>query len=37
MIRVLIAEDQGMVRGALKVLLDLEPDISVVGEAVNGA
>jgi two-component system response regulator DesR len=35
MIRVLIAEDQGMVRGALKVLLDLEPDIEVVGEAAS--
>jgi two-component system, NarL family, response regulator DesR len=37
MIRVVIAEDQNMVRGALKVLLDLEPDISVVGEATSGA
>ena len=36
MIRVLIAEDQGMVRGALKVLLDLEADIEVVGEAGRG-
>ncbi|HVM63566.1 MAG TPA: response regulator transcription factor [Acidimicrobiales bacterium] len=36
MIRVLIAEDQGMVRGALKVLLDLEPDIDVVAEAGRG-
>ena len=36
MIRVLIAEDQNMVRGALKVLLDLESDITVVGEALNG-
>ena len=35
MIRVLIAEDQGMVRGALKVLLDLEPDIAVIGEAAS--
>jgi two-component system response regulator DesR len=35
-IRVLIAEDQGMVRGALKVLLDLEPDIDVVAEAGRG-
>jgi two-component system response regulator DesR len=36
MIRVLIAEDQAMVRGALKVLLDLEPDLTVVGEAFSG-
>ncbi|HZQ86409.1 MAG TPA: response regulator transcription factor [Acidimicrobiales bacterium] len=36
MIRVLIAEDQGMVRGALKVLLDLETDIEVVAEAGRG-
>jgi len=35
-IRVLIAEDQGMVRGALKVLLDLEADMEVVGEVGRG-
>ena len=32
MIRVLIAEDQGMVRGALKALLALEGDIEIVAE-----
>lgn len=32
MIRVLIAEDQAMVRGALKALLDLEGDITIVAE-----
>jgi two-component system response regulator DesR len=37
MIRVLIAEDQSMVRGALAALLDLEPDIEVVGLAADGA
>jgi two-component system response regulator DesR len=33
MIRVLIAEDQAMVRGALKALLAMEQDIEIVGEA----
>jgi two-component system, NarL family, response regulator DesR len=36
MIRVLIAEDQAMVRGALTALLALERDIDVIGEATNG-
>lgn len=36
MIRVLIAEDQAMVRGALAALLRLESDIDVVGEAADG-
>jgi len=31
-IRVLIAEDQSLVRGALKALLETEPDIAVVAE-----
>jgi two-component system response regulator DesR len=35
-IRVLIAEDQGMVRGALATLLGLEDDIEVVAEAASG-
>jgi two-component system response regulator DesR len=35
-IRVLIAEDQGMVLGALAALLDIEADIEVVGTARNG-
>ena len=36
MIRVLIAEDQAMVRGALASLLALEDDIEVVGEVSRG-
>ncbi|MHB8295284.1 MAG: response regulator transcription factor [Acidimicrobiales bacterium] len=37
MTRVVLAEDQTMVRGALVSLLGLEPDIEVVGEAADGA
>ncbi|MCY4024832.1 MAG: response regulator transcription factor [Acidobacteria bacterium] len=37
MIRVLVAEDQAMVLGALCALLDLEDDIEVVGRARDGA
>jgi DNA-binding NarL/FixJ family response regulator len=36
-IRVLVADDQQLVREGLRVLLDLTPDIRVVGEASNGA
>lgn len=36
MIRVLVAEDQGMVLGALAALLDLETDIEVVARARDG-
>jgi two-component system response regulator DesR len=36
MIRVVIAEDQALVRGALAALLELEDDIEIVGQAVSG-
>jgi DNA-binding NarL/FixJ family response regulator len=36
-IKVLLADDEGLVRSGFKVLLDLEDDITVVGEATNGA
>ncbi|MEH1968527.1 MULTISPECIES: response regulator transcription factor [unclassified Nostoc] len=36
MIRVLIAEDQEIVRRGLKTLLTTKPDLQVVGEAENG-
>ncbi len=35
-IRVVLAEDQGMVLGALAALLALEPDITVIARAANG-
>ena len=36
MIRILIAEDQGMIRGALASLLGLEPDFVVVAQVPRG-
>ncbi|WP_238019527.1 response regulator transcription factor [Dactylosporangium sp. AC04546] len=35
-IRLLIADDQALVRGALAALLDLEPDLAVVAEVGRG-
>ncbi|MFE7513296.1 response regulator [Streptomyces sp. NPDC057540] len=36
-IRVLLADDQALLRSAFKVLVDSEPDMEVVGEAPDGA
>ncbi|MBB3043483.1 response regulator [Nocardioides soli] len=36
MIKVVIADDQDLVRGGLSALLACEPDITVVGEATDG-
>jgi DNA-binding NarL/FixJ family response regulator len=35
-IRVLLADDQTLIRAGYKMILDAEPDLEVVGEAVNG-
>jgi DNA-binding NarL/FixJ family response regulator len=37
MIRVLLADDQALIRAGFRVLLEVAGDITVVGEAVNGA
>jgi DNA-binding NarL/FixJ family response regulator len=36
-IRVLLADDQGMVRAGFRMILESEPDIEVIGEAEDGA
>jgi len=36
MIRIILAEDQSLLRGALSTLLDLEDDIEVIGNVENG-
>ena len=36
-IGVLIADDQALMRGGFRMILDAEPDIEVVGEAIDGA
>jgi DNA-binding NarL/FixJ family response regulator len=35
-IRIVIADDQELVREGLRMMLDAEPDLTVVGEAANG-
>jgi DNA-binding NarL/FixJ family response regulator len=37
MIRVLVADDQALVRAGFRLILDAEPDIEVVAEAADGA
>jgi two-component system response regulator DesR len=37
MIRVIVADDEDLIRGAFAALLDLEPDICVVAQATDGA
>ncbi|RYY42424.1 MAG: response regulator transcription factor [Actinomycetales bacterium] len=37
MIRILLADDQALVRGALAALLDLEKDLEVVAQVASGA
>jgi DNA-binding NarL/FixJ family response regulator len=36
-IRVVVADDQALVRSGLRTILDAQPDIDVVGEAADGA
>ncbi len=36
MIRVLVVDDQALIRDSFRLILDLEPDIEVVGEAGDG-
>lgn len=35
-VRVVLADDEALIRAGLALLLDAEPDLEVVGEAANG-
>lgn len=35
-IKVMLVDDQRLMRDGLRILLELEPDIEIVGEAENG-
>lgn len=37
MIRVLVVDDQALVRSGFRIILETEPDIEVIGEAADGA
>jgi DNA-binding NarL/FixJ family response regulator len=36
-IRVLVADDQALVRGSFRILVDTAPDLTTIGEAATGA
>ena len=36
MIRVLVADDQALVRAGIRMLIETQPDLQVVGEAADG-
>jgi DNA-binding NarL/FixJ family response regulator len=36
-IRVLVADDQTLVRAGIRMLIETQPDLEVVGEAADGA
>ena len=35
-VRVFVADNHGILRGGLRALINLQPDMTVVGEAANG-
>src|SRR6185503_18508242 len=36
MIRILIVDDEALVRGGLRMILEAQPDLEVIGEAADG-